>query len=213
MRTPDFGLGVRRPTFFPLLGDGIFTQDGPSWKHSRDMLRPQFMSNRTQTVELLQQHVDDLIAVIPDDLPMDLQSHFFRYTLDTTTSLLFGRSLDTLTKGSVDHAEASFAEAFTVAQDFLAKRGRLGELYWLIGGRKFRDACKQVHTFVDSMIADALQARTVRLSGKRAAIELDYVFLDALIEETQDPVALRSTCLNILLAGRDTTACCLSWTL
>lgn len=176
------------------------------------MLRPQFMSNRTQTFVQLQKHVDDLMATIPEGSPTDLQQLFFRYTLDTTTSLLFGRSLDTLTKESIGDDEASFAEAFNVAQDFLAKRGRLGDLYWLIGGRKFRNACEQVHSFVDSMIADALRARNARVEGK-AAVQLDYVFLDALIEETQDPVALRSTCLNILLAGRDTTACCLSWTL
>lgn len=169
------------------------------------------MNNRTQTVEQLQKHVDELLAVIPDDKPVDLQQLFFRYTLDTTTSLLFGRSTSSLTAGSTE-GETSFAEAFNVAQDFLARRARLGDFCWLIGGRKFRDACKDVHRFVDSMIADALLARATRIEDKEE-IRMDYIFLDALVEETQDTVALRSTCLNILLAGRDTTACCLSWTL
>lgn len=44
----DFGLGVRKPTFAPLLGSGIFTQDGPGWKHSRDLLRHQFDKRRFQ---------------------------------------------------------------------------------------------------------------------------------------------------------------------
>ncbi|KAL1304470.1 hypothetical protein AAFC00_003462 [Neodothiora populina] len=207
----DFGLGSRRPTFFPLLGDGIFTQDGLAWKHSRDMLRPQFMSNRAKTVDQLHQHLDNLMTAIPNDSPVDLQQIFFRYTLDTTTSFLFGRSLDTLASEDADDQVSPFAEAFTVAQDFLAQRGRLGDFYWLIGGRKFRNACKTVHSFVDCVIAAATEARNERASGK-AVKQLNYVFLDALLEETQDPVALRSTCLNILLAGRDTTACCLSWT-
>jgi hypothetical protein len=39
----DFDLGpVRRGNFFPLLGNGIFTQDGKGWEHSRTMMRPQF---------------------------------------------------------------------------------------------------------------------------------------------------------------------------
>lgn len=39
-----------------------------------------------------------------------------------------------------------------------------------------------------------------------------YVFLEALTQETQDPLELRSQILNILLAGRDTTASTLGWT-
>jgi len=39
----DFDLGpLRRGNFFPLLGNGIFTEDGKGWEHSRAMMRPQF---------------------------------------------------------------------------------------------------------------------------------------------------------------------------
>ena len=40
-----FGLGVHFEVFGPFQGDGIFTQDGESWRHSREMLRPLFSSN------------------------------------------------------------------------------------------------------------------------------------------------------------------------
>jgi cytochrome P450 len=43
----DYGLGLRAPTFHPLLGSGIFTQDGAAWKHSRRLLRPQLASRPT----------------------------------------------------------------------------------------------------------------------------------------------------------------------
>ncbi|KAK4242331.1 hypothetical protein C8A03DRAFT_40299 [Achaetomium macrosporum] len=36
----DYSLGLRAPTFRPLLGNGIFTQDGATWKHSRHLLPP-----------------------------------------------------------------------------------------------------------------------------------------------------------------------------
>jgi hypothetical protein len=46
----DFDLGSnRRDTFFPLFGDGIFTQDGPAWEHSRAMMRPQLSENKYTT--------------------------------------------------------------------------------------------------------------------------------------------------------------------
>ncbi len=38
-----------------------------------------------------------------------------------------------------------------------------------------------------------------------------YTFLEALASETRDPIELRSQLLNILLAGRDTTASLLGW--
>ena len=39
-----------------------------------------------------------------------------------------------------------------------------------------------------------------------------YVFVEALAQQTKDPLVLRDQCLNVLLAGRDTTGCCLQWT-
>jgi cytochrome P450 len=44
----DFALGLRHDTFYPLLGDGIFTLDGPGWSHSRAMLRPQFARDQVR---------------------------------------------------------------------------------------------------------------------------------------------------------------------
>lgn len=35
----DFDFGRRRDITFPMLGDGIFTQEGAAWKHSRELLR------------------------------------------------------------------------------------------------------------------------------------------------------------------------------
>ncbi|KAK5170523.1 uncharacterized protein LTR77_005111 [Saxophila tyrrhenica] len=204
----EFGLGARRPTFFPLLGEGIFTQDGVAWKASRDILRPQFMGNRAKNFAQMQEATEKLIDSIPGDRPFDLQPLFFRFTLATTTYLLFGKSIGALDESQDLEAasrEAEFAEAFTVAQDYLAQRGRLGDLYWLIGGPKFWKACRTVHDFVDSMIKTRIDARDTGDSK--------YVFLDALLQQTNDIFLLRSQILNVLLAGRDTTACCLTWTL
>lgn len=193
------------------MGSGIFTQDGAEWKHSRDLLRPQFMSNRFQNFEQMKQSVQDLIQNIPDGEEIDLQPLFFRLTFDTTTFLLFGRSMSALASEEVAGQEARFADAFNVGQDYLAHRGRLGELHWLMNDRKFREACNICHSFVDNAVKQALDNATD--NSEEAVDRKNYVFIDALIQETRDPKVLRDQCLNVLLAGRDTTACCLSWTL
>ena len=62
----DYGLGhIRRANFFPLLGNGIFTSDGPGWTHSRHMLRPQFSRDQVSDLELEETHVQHLMRALP----------------------------------------------------------------------------------------------------------------------------------------------------
>lgn len=208
----DYGLGLRAPHFRPLLGSGIFTQDGALWKHSRALLRPQFASNRSQNFEQIKNCVQDLISSIPGDgSTVDLQPLFFKLTFDTTMFLLFGDSVLDLDWGKVAGQESSFAQAFNLAQDYLAHRGRLGQFYWLLNDRTFRDACKRCHQFVDEAVDKALRPSGMAQEKDREELRSNYSFIDALAEQTQDRQVLRDQCFNVLLAGRDTTGCCLSW--
>ena len=63
-----------------------------------------------------------------------------------------------------------------------------------------------MHSFADEIVQEAIDELE---TGKQSA-DVRYVFLHALLQQTQDPYALRSELLNILLAGRDTTAGLLS---
>jgi cytochrome P450 len=188
---------------FPFFGDGIFTQDGSSWKHSRDLLRPQFAQEQYKDLDIFREAVNDLINALPSEGVVDLQPLFFRLTLDTTTAFLFGESVKSL-RAPESASETTFATAFDTAQDFIAKRMRLTNLYWLIGGKQFTKACEDVHRFADQIIDQNLHNQK---NCNR------YVFLNSLAKETEDRTALRSQIINILVAGRDTTACALSWTL
>jgi cytochrome P450 len=204
----EFGFGLRRQIFFPLLGDGIFTQDGLAWKHSRELLRPQFSRQQYRGLDVFRQHVDNLISCIPDNGdPVDLQPLFFRFTLDTTTDFLFGASINSLKKTSSSEG-MKFAEDFDVAQDYVVQRFRLLDLYWLIGGKRFRDSCASVHRFIDDIIDKRYDSAVYssEMSGR-------YIFFDAVAKDSKDRNALRGQLINILLAGRDTTACLLTWTL
>ncbi|KXT06370.1 hypothetical protein AC578_9095 [Pseudocercospora eumusae] len=200
----DFGLGERRLVFWPLLGDGIFTQDGKFWEKSRGLLRPAFQ-NRDQSMIQIREAADNVVNAITSGCMIDLQPLFFRFTLETTSYLLFGQRIEAVNAeeaGDVD----SFAAAFDSGQDYLAKRGRLGGLYWLIDGFDFRRQCKIVHGHLDKAIAKALHDQP-SVDHKSS-----YSILQALVQQTRDPKVLREQCLNVLLAGRDTTACLLSWT-
>jgi cytochrome P450 len=203
----DWSLGPRRKVMFPFFGDGIFTQEGRDWKQSRELLRPQFLHRQYEDLEVFRESMENLLEDIPSQGVTDLQPYFFRLTLDVTTAFLFGESVDSL-KGSSTKGESQFAAAFNTAQDFVAKRMRLQDLYWLVGGKKFTEACDTVHSFADHIIERNLSRdRTIDQQQSK------YVFLDTLSESCPDHKALRSQIINILVAGRDTTACLISWTL
>ncbi|KAI0866205.1 cytochrome P450 [Xylaria cubensis] len=207
----DYDLGLRPMTFRALLGNGIFTQDGAEWKHSRQLLRPQFASNRAQNFIEIQECAERLVDQIPIEGEVDLQPLFFKLTFETTMFLLFGKYAYDL--NGVTEQESTFAEAFNLAQDYLAHRGRLGHMYWLFSGKKFNDACKTCHSFIDEAVGMALKASEGESNSQHNQFddEGSYIFIDALVQQTRNPIVLRDQCLNILLAGRDSTACCLTW--
>jgi cytochrome P450 len=192
-----------------LLGNGIFTQEGLAWKHSRELLRKQFIQTQYKNLEHFREHVDNLLARLPTDGVIDLQPLFFNLTLDTTTALLFGRSVYSLRAGIDQDAEnQQFAESFNIAQEGLAKRFRIAPWHFFYNPRKFREACSDVHRFVEHYI----EKRQLE-NEKSHSREESFSFFDEVAKESASTIDLRDQLLNVLLAGRDTTACCLSWTL
>jgi len=194
-------MGPRREITFPMFGDGIFNQDGEAWRQSRELLRPQFYIKEYFDMNMLKDATDNLLNAIPrEGGVVDLQPLFFRLTLDVTTEFLFGESIESL-KVPESMSKDTFIEAFNIAQEYIAKRFRFLDFYWLIDGKKFRDACKKVHYFEDKIIDRNLTEDS--LKGK-------CVFLRAMSEKTPNRTVLRSQIINILTAGRDTTTCLLS---
>src|SRR5262245_56794996 len=117
-------MGLRRAITFPMLGDGIFTQEGAAWKHSRDMLLPQLQHKQYEDLEDFNQAVNDLIGLIEKhNGVIDLQPLFFRLTLDITTAFLFGESVRSLLTPEAA-GEQTFATAFNTAQKWVTKRFR-----------------------------------------------------------------------------------------
>ncbi len=129
-----------------------------------------------------------------------------------TTAAVLGRSTNSL-QDQGGELGLAFAKAFDTGQHYLAVRGRLGDLYWLFGGKKFRAACNFVHSFVDNIVADTLNKKDAAKPSTFEQEKESYLFIDALITRTRDPKVIRDQLVNVLLAGRDTTACLLSWTL
>jgi cytochrome P450 len=219
LKFKDFELGeYRNKALRPLLGAGIFSTDGSKWEHSRGLLRPNFTRNQITDINVYETHVAALLKRIPrDGSTFDMQDLFFRMTLDSATEFLFGESVHSLNDG-VSTSSSSFATDFNTAQEGLAIRSRLGPLMLFHRDRKFSKAVVDARAYVDRFVQNAINYRMALDSGEKAPEdasklnEQQYVFLYELSKRTLDKTELTDQLLNILLAGRDTTASLLSIT-
>ncbi|RAO64659.1 uncharacterized protein BHQ10_000671 [Talaromyces amestolkiae] len=210
----DFDLGhFRNKSLEPLLGTGIFTSDGEAWKHSRALVRPNFQRNLVADVEVYEKHVSKLISCLPKDGSMvDLQDLFFRMTIDSATEFLFGESVDSLDCSSSEGSDL-FAQNFDISQKGLAIRTRLGPLMFLYRDKKFFQSTVEARQYVHRFVQKAIAYRAAVDAGAESEdLAPRYVFLHELSKQTQDQKALTDQLLNILLAGRDTTASLLTTT-
>ena len=179
------------------------------------LVRPNFTRSQVADLDTFETHIQHLISKVPrNGATFDLQVLFFQLTLDSATEFLFGESVNCLTSAEGSEQQ-KFGTAFDFAQAHLGTRSRLGMFKFLYGGRDdFDVACRRVHTFVDQIVYRALDR--IRPGDDEKSIDSDgqhrYVFLDEMVRATRDPKQLRDELLNILLAGRDTTASLLSHT-
>lgn len=166
-------------------------------------------------LDTFETHISHLLSKLPKDgSTVDLQPLFFQLTLDSATEFLFGESVDAL-RSPVGSEQQLFGQAFDYAQSELQSRSRLGPFLWLYRNKEFDRACSRVHRFVDKFVVRALEFRREHIAGgKMMEVKKKnggkYIFANELALSTEDPFQIRAELLNILLAGRDTTAGLLS---
>ena len=183
------------------------------------MLRPNFVREQISDLELEERHLQELMQVLPVQndgwtAETNIQQLFFRLTIDSATEFLFGKSSDSQLSEAraeqlhINQDERSFSPNFDGAQAHLARRFRFGDMYWLHNPKSFRDNNKIVKDFARHFVDETLSKSPEKVDAEN---DEKYVFLKALALQTRDPEELTAQLLNILLAGRDTTASLLSW--
>ncbi|KAK7985287.1 hypothetical protein PG988_002909 [Apiospora saccharicola] len=222
--SPDFDISdTRQASWMPLLGKGIFTSRGDTWKHSRALLRPQFARDMISDPNLEEEHLQNLYARLPADSStgwtdtVDLAPLLFKLTLDTSTDFIFGRSTYSLKEdgANTDKNGQEIDHHFNEAKVWIDKRGALAKFYWLMNSKEFKGHCDSIHSFADSIVAERLaHNKNSQAAEKPQSLQQTggrYCLLSELAKETQDARELRNETLHVLIAGRDTTGCLLGW--
>lgn len=217
LKFKDYSFGAREQAFEPLLGHGIFNADGERWANSRHLLRPNFVRDQVADLDAFERHLKLMLKHIPKDgSTIDLQELFFRLTIDTATEFLFNHSTNSLRmvgQDEDDNEDTIFSKAFNTAQADVLTRSRLSFLYRFTNQDEGRDAIRICKAYVDKWVDDAVRWREAQDAEKAAGAQKEeerYVFIHELAKQTNDKKRIRDELMNVLLAGRDTTASLLS---
>ncbi|KAG4433210.1 hypothetical protein IFR05_011318 [Cadophora sp. M221] len=224
----EFELPPRRKRAFrPTFGRGIFSTDGREWEDSRGLLRPNFARSQVGDLETFEGHVGRLVERIRLECGgeggiVDLQRLFFMLTMDSATEFLFGKSSDVLGLG-VDHGGerergVRFQTAFTYVTERMGVESRVGKLATLFPDKRMDESIKFVHEYIGGYIRKAVELRKAGFSNEKVEKDEEggerrkrYVFLEELAKQDISEKKIQDELLNILLAGRDTTAGLLSY--
>jgi cytochrome P450/nitrite reductase/ring-hydroxylating ferredoxin subunit len=203
------------PVFAELGVNGVFAAEGSAWRSQRRLameglaqknVREAYPTIRAIAERLLRRWERaaerDAIVDLPDDL--------MRFTVDVTTSLVFGRDLHTLDGGD-DVIQNDLSHIFPA----FARRLNAVLPYWRVlrleRDREVDRAVAAVHAWLRELIAE-IRARR-RATPDRPPAN----FLEAMIEARDekgrpfDDDILIGNGLTMLLAGEDTTALSLAW--
>ncbi|TGO52108.1 hypothetical protein BOTNAR_0334g00030 [Botryotinia narcissicola] len=222
----DFELSPRRKTaMMPIFGKGIFILDGTEWEHSRAMLRPNFVRSQITDLDVFERHIQKLIKRVPENgNTVDLSKLFFMLTIDSgevflrvergmddermgSTEFLFGESTETLDETKFDSPGHRYSEAYDYLGEQTGKQVRLGKLATLFPNKRYQDSIKYVHSYVRTYVDKALALQVTAPHQKSESTDQDrYIFLEQLAKSGYSASKIQAELLNILLAGRDTTA-------
>ncbi len=210
----------RAACFRPFLGLGIFTQRGEPWRHSRALLRPQFSREQIADLDLEERHagaLSDALHIGADDWTnvVDLQPMFFKMTLELMTEFLYGNLPSQIGQKTDAPNREDFGYHFDAGKGYLGTRLALGKWHWLVRSSAFSFHCKKVHQYAEYFISAKLhhghKTSGMKQSTKEPTSKSKFVLLDELAKHTNDALEIRSETLNVLSAGRDTTASLLGW--
>ena len=197
----DYGKGKRfHEDWKDFLGNGIFNTDGEMWHANRQLLRPQFVKERISDLEIFEDHVQRLMTRLDGQgEKVDIAELLYRFTLDVATEFLCGENV-----GYLENPEAVLAKAFDHTSRMQGLITRLGPFSAVLPKFTLKRSLKIVDAFMEPFID--------RVLDEERASSQDRSFLHALAETgVRDRKIIRDQFVNILLAGRDTTAGILSF--
>jgi cytochrome P450/nitrite reductase/ring-hydroxylating ferredoxin subunit len=216
---PDvFRRGRRLARIFGELGiDGVFSAEGEAWRPQRKLaMRALSHRNLKGFYPVLKTTSERLLErwskLADTGATMDIQAELMRFTVDVTTMLAFGHDVNTLGKDD-DVIQQYLEPVFPM----LARRLRAIVPYWrflrLPRDRHVDQSIAALQAWLSPIIAETRE----RIAGNPDLAENPTNFLESMLtsrDENDEPFSdekIFGNAMNMLLAGEDTTANTLAW--
>lgn len=197
---------------------GVFNAEGDEWKmHRRMVAKGLDVKHQKAFFDKMLISVDRLYAkwkkAADTGEEINISQDFLRFTVDITTTLAFGFEMNTIEeKGGVvqDHMEKIFPMIFKRINAPI----QWHKLIRKKNDREFDKAVDIINTMLDQWIVDGRK----RLEDHPELKENPSNFLEAiLLEAEHEPdfgdEQVKGNLMTVLMAGEDTTAHTLSWTI
>lgn len=223
---PNFPKGPEFIKMFEILGDGIVNSDEDLWKNQRKLQKFHLnhrpftrFSTKVNENKVREGLIPILEHVAKQDLIVDLQDLFKRYTFDTTCIWLMGYDPMCL---SIDLPDVAPSQAMDDAWEAIFFRHIVPKSIWAtqkwlgIGKeRKLREACETLDHTINKHIAikrDGLSNGSICAQNEEGTDLLtSYLSENVETELKLTDKFMRDTLLTALLGGRDTTGSALTW--
>jgi cytochrome P450 len=190
------------------LGDGLLTSEGALWREQRTVIQPAFASKRIAAqAGVVAQEAAVLVERLRgyrDGAPVDVLGELTRLTLGVLGRILLDADLN---------AFGSIGQSFQAVQDQamfeLASLSAVPTWIPLPRQRRFRRARADLQRIVDRLVA----GRAAHTAGRDDVLSRLIVSAGREADPRIGRQRLRDELITLLLAGHETTASTLGWTL
>ncbi|HTX59522.1 MAG TPA: cytochrome P450 [Verrucomicrobiae bacterium] len=189
-----------------LLGDGLLTSEDPKHRRMRRIVQPAFHRDRIRAyLQTMERCAQEFVAARTPGETLDAHEAMTALTLQIASLTLFG--------SDESAASSRVSEALgTLMQEFPYILGPFGTLRLrlpLAGTRRFERARRELDRVVYAMIARRREERRDRGD----ALSMLLAASDAETEDRPGDGQIRDEVMTLFLAGHETTANALTWTL
>lgn len=198
----------------PLLGESIFTTNGPQWKRQRQMMDPAFAQARLNVAfPVMREAVQDLLKrldKLPDGTEHDIEVEMTHVTADIIFRTIFSVPMEGPDAHRVFDAFARYQA--------LAPRLMLPSVFgvrWLVwpwDWWRSQRAANEIRGLLEKLVRPRYEA--YRAGQPHARIDILAAFLDARDPQTGEPFGfeeLVNQVAMLFLAGHETSASALTW--
>mmetsp|Transcript_11092 Transcript_11092/g.20772 ORF Transcript_11092/g.20772 Transcript_11092/m.20772 type:complete len:495 (+) Transcript_11092:72-1556(+) len=202
--------------FTDLLGDGIFNADGDMWYHQRKISSKMFTAKQFENHiwAVVETNTSKFVNILDETKgTIDTFNLMNRFTLDTIGQIGFSKNI-----GSLENPSSPFLKSFDRAQQLLILRfwvnpaWKIMRIFGLGWEPELKKHLAQLDCYARGIVRELRQK--VTQGDDNSFVGLFYKSeWNKGGDVAQQETFMRDMILNFLIAGRDTTAQCLSWTL